>query len=90
MAAEQQDPIFEITTTAQVERTYKVSAPDEAAAHKRLRRFIEDPEMMKPGVVEIVEDLTTDTTPQKVKTDSIKKLPSGPKAVEGGAQAELA
>lgn len=82
---EEQD--FEITTTAQVERTYRVKATDGESAHRRLRRYLEDPEMARPDLVEVLDDRTTDATPQKVKMDTIKPV-SRPRAVEPGKDKE--
>jgi len=43
--------MYEVTTTAQVERTYVVQAEDEDQAKKRLRAHIADPEALRDGVV---------------------------------------
>lgn len=73
---------YEITTTAQVERTYKVQAGDEDTAHKRLRRHLEDPESLREGLVALVEDSQIDFTPQRVK---VVKPVSKPRAVDAAA-----
>lgn len=86
MAEQDEQQEFEVTTTAQVERTYKVRAATKESAHVRVRRFIEDPDLIREGVVQLLDDRTTDATPQKVKTDTIKAIPSGPKAVDETAR----
>jgi hypothetical protein len=58
---------FEIVTTAQVERTYKVQAKDEEQARARLRTHLSDPDMLREGVVEERRDLQIDATPQRIK-----------------------
>lgn len=76
-----EDNEYEITTTAQVERTYKVKGKDGEHAHKRLRRWLEDPEMARPDLIEVLADRQEDTSPQRVKKDSIKQVQK-PRAVE--------
>jgi hypothetical protein len=56
---------FEIVTTAQVERTYKVQAKDEEQARARLRTHLSDPDMLRDGVVS--EPKQVDATPQRIK-----------------------
>lgn len=74
MPDKQEEHEFEITTTAQVERTYHVKGKDKDTAHKRLRRYLEDPEMTRPDLVVVLDDRTTDTTAQRVKVESIKQV----------------
>jgi hypothetical protein len=58
---------FEIVTTAQVERTYKVQAKDEEQARARLRTHLSDPDMLRDGVVVEQRDKQADATPQRIK-----------------------
>jgi hypothetical protein len=57
---------FEVTTTAQVERTYVVEADDEEQAKKRLRTFIADADAVREGVVTKL-DQEVNTTPERIK-----------------------
>lgn len=47
----------DVTTTAQVERTYVVEAADEEQAKKRLRAHIADPDSLREGVVVFKDDV---------------------------------
>jgi hypothetical protein len=58
---------FEIVTTAQVERTYKVQAKDEEQARARLRTHLSDPYMLRDGVVVEQREKQADATPQRIK-----------------------
>lgn len=57
---------FEITTTAQVERSYVVEAEDEEQAKKRLRTWIADAEAVRDGVVTKLAH-EVNTTPERIK-----------------------
>jgi hypothetical protein len=57
---------FEVTTTAQVERTYVVEAEDEEQAKKRLRTFIADADAVREGVVTKLAH-EVNTTPERIK-----------------------
>lgn len=83
---QQEEPrVFEITTTAQVERTYRVLGADDSQAHERLRNFLKDQDSLREGLVTLDESRTTDTTPQRVKE---KKEVTKPRAVEDRPVAE--
>jgi hypothetical protein len=56
---------FEVTTTAQVERTYVVEAGDEEQAKKRLRTFIADADAVREGVVTKLDN-EVNTTPERI------------------------
>lgn len=84
MAEQEQQDSFEIVTTAQVERTYIVVASDEDQAHKRLRTFLKDPDMLREGLVIEQPDKQADKTTQKVK--AVKKI-AKPRAVKDAAPA---
>lgn len=58
---------FEITTTAQVERTYTVQAKDREQAETRLRTHLKDPEMLRDHVVVEQASKQRDATPQRIK-----------------------
>lgn len=79
-----QDSEFEVTTTVQVERTYRVKAKDADATHQRLRRYLADPEMAAPGMVEKIGE--SDVRGEQVKTETIKEV-TGPRAVTHSAAA---
>lgn len=66
-AAAEEPKRWEITTTAQVERTYHVEAKDAEQAHKRLRAYLADPDSLREGVVSRLDSRDKDTTPQKTK-----------------------
>lgn len=72
--ADDQEKQFELTTTAQVERVYRVRAKDSEQAHKRLRRWLEDSDALREDLVSEVEAKRTDKTPQRVVTESIHEL----------------
>lgn len=72
---------FEITTSAQVERTYLVQGDSEEQAHARLRTWLKDSEMLRDGLVVELPEKQTDTTPQKVR--KVKKV-TRPRAVKDG------
>lgn len=65
---EQETPPYEVTTAAQVQRTYAVRAGDKDQAHARLRAFLKDPDALREGVVVELRDKQIDVTPQKVKS----------------------
>lgn len=73
---------FDITTTAQVERTYRVKGTDGDQAHQRLRSFIKDADAIRPGLVVEDSKKRTDTTPQRVKTVSPVKDTRTPPTTE--------
>lgn len=78
---------FEITTTAQVERTYVVKGDDDEQAHRRLRTWLADPDGVREGLVVELPERQTDTTTQKVKE---KKELTKPRAVESTDAASAA
>lgn len=61
---------FTIVTTAQVERTYVVQAKDIGQAQARLRTHLQDPDMLRDGVVVEQHSKQVDTTPQRIKAKS--------------------
>lgn len=81
MTEQKQDEprVFEITTTAQVERTYRVHGADEKQAHDRLRTYLKDPEMVQQHLVSEMSERQSDSTPQRV--NDVKEV-TKPRAVE--------
>lgn len=57
---------FELTTTAQVKRSYTVEADDDDQARKRLRTHFNDPGMLREGLVTELPDKQSDTTTQRI------------------------
>jgi hypothetical protein len=72
---------FDIPTTAQVRRVYRVTANDEEQAQKRLRAFLKDPDSIREDLVSVDERKQTDTTPQQIVTKEIVKLKAPGEAV---------
>lgn len=64
-----QESEFDITTSAQIERTYRVKAADAESAHRRLRTHIADPDMLRAGLVS--KTTWKDTTPERVKGEVV-------------------
>jgi hypothetical protein len=67
---------FQVTTTAQVERTYLVEADDEDHAKKRLRSFIADADALRPGLIEEIR--SEDSTAQRITGAVTRHKPEGP------------
>lgn len=74
-------PVWEVPTSAQVERIYHVRAGDPDQAHARLRRHLEDPELLRVGIVTAQPTATKNTTPEKVHKERIGRVkdPNAPK-----------
>lgn len=66
---------FDVVTTAQVERTYKVQAKDVEQAQARLRQHLKDPDMLRDGVVVEQHDKQIDATPQRIKATAKAQTP---------------
>lgn len=81
---DKQQDVFEITTTAQVERVYVVQGSNEDQAHTRLRAHLKDADSLREGLVVEQADKQIDATPQKVKKDGVKKI-TKPRAVAEAA-----
>jgi hypothetical protein len=73
---------FDVPTTAQVERTYRVVADSPEQAHKRLRAWLADADMIADGVVTLND--TKNTSDETVKKGQIKEV-TKPKVVGGTA-----
>lgn len=59
-----------VTTTAQVERTYYVEVDADGGdeqARARVRSYLADPGMLRPGVVNEIRGQQIDATPQRIK-----------------------
>lgn len=77
---------FEITTTAQVERTYVVKGGDDDQAHTRLRSYLKDADALREGVVVEQEDKRKDTTPQRI--NGSKPIVGKPPTPLGGGKTD--
>lgn len=78
----------ELTTTAQVERTYTVEADTETQARDRLRTHFKDPGLLREGIVAEQADKQTDATPQRIKAINGKTVKDASGAATG-AQTSL-
>ena len=65
---------FHIKTTAQVERTYIVKADSAEAARKRLRIFLDDPDVIGADIVSHLASI--DTTPERLKSGNAPETPA--------------
>jgi hypothetical protein len=75
------EPKHEITTTAQVERTYLVQGATPEQAHDRLRAHLKDAAALREGLVVELRDKQIDATPQRVKASAVRPRRPAPATV---------
>lgn len=83
-----EEKTFNLTTSAQVERSYVVKATSKEQAHARLKAFMGDPDAVREGIVHPQAKLVN-KTPEKIKVADIAevpkaKAPGGPAAASAG------
>lgn len=65
---------YEVTTTAQVERTFIVKGENDEQAHDRLRIYLKDSGVLREGLVIEQPERDKDTTNRKIT--NVKPLPA--------------